>query len=164
MTLGDRIAVLDGGKLQQCAPPREVYLKPGNQFVAGFVGNPSMNFVAAELVKEAGGLRVKGPGVALDVDATGTLAGGGAETRAVQLGIRPQDVEVVDAAAGDLRAKVDVIELLGAEVLAHLEADAMSLRIVAPADRGLKEGETIGLKLRKDRLHLFAKDGGARIN
>lgn len=170
MTLGDRIAVLDGGKLQQCAPPREVYLRPGNAFVAGFVGNPAMNFVIGELGQDAGKLRLKGPGMSFHVEPSGALVTG-PETRAVQLGIRPQDLEVVATADADFSAKVDVIELLGAEVLAHLDSAnggtpsaATGLRLVTSADKGLKEGETIGLRLRRDRLHLFAREGGARLN
>jgi multiple sugar transport system ATP-binding protein len=165
MTLGNRIAVLHEGVLQQCAPPLEVYRRPVNAFVAGFVGSPSMNFLDVELRSESGGVRVEGASFGLTVDA-GAIAETG-ESRRARLGIRPQDVEGVAGDEADLRARVDVVEPLGSEVLAHLELPdgaGSEFCLVATPEADLREGSSVGLRLRRDRLHLFAADTGARLN
>lgn len=189
MTLGERIAVMHEGRLQQCAPPLEVYRRPVNAFVAGFVGSPAMNFLDCELRREGDTLRIESALLHLSTDRPPALDGG-AERRRAQLGIRPQDMEVVAVEQADLVARVDVIEPLGSEVLAHLElgerdsdgggrggggdsdggdgAGAGSLGrdfcLVTPPEVELAEGATIGLRLRRDRLHLFESDTGARLN
>jgi multiple sugar transport system ATP-binding protein len=191
MTLGDRIAVLHEGRLQQCAPPLEVYQRPVNAFVAGFVGNPAMNFLACDLRRDGTKLQVEGESFRFAIDSTASLEAG-KESRRAQLGIRPQDLEVVATDQADLVARVDVIEPLGAEVLAHLElgknggdaaiardldedagsadhrggaaSDAHDFRLVTAPEVELSEGASIGLRLRRDRLHLFESDTGARLN
>jgi multiple sugar transport system ATP-binding protein len=164
MTLGDRIAVLHEGRLQQCAPPLEVYRRPANAFVAGFVGSPSMNFVDGELRREGGELRVECAGLRLAIDPQPALDGA-AERRSVRLGIRPQDAVVVATDQADLIARVDVLEPLGSEVLAHLELDGgREFCLVAPPETDLREGAPVGVRLRRDRLHLFEAESGARLN
>jgi multiple sugar transport system ATP-binding protein len=165
MTLGNRIAVMHEGVLQQCAPPLEVYRRPVNAFVAGFVGSPSMNFLDCELRRDGDSVRVESTGLGFTVDAS-TLSGGG-ESRRARLGIRPQDVEVVGTSGADMVARVDVVEPLGSEVLAHLELSGGAGRefcLVAAPEAELREGEAVGLRLRRDRLHLFEADTGSRLN
>jgi multiple sugar transport system ATP-binding protein len=119
MTLGDRVAVMRNGLLQQVASPQELYERPANLFVAGFIGSPAMNFMAGTL--EEGSLRT-GLG---DIPVTGRLrqalesAGAGRE---VIVGIRPEDFEDASLISADLRdggltfnATIDVIESLGSE-------------------------------------------------
>jgi multiple sugar transport system ATP-binding protein len=173
MTLGDRIAVLDQGKLQQCAPPLEVYRKPINAFVAGFVGNPSMNFMSCELKRDGDALKIDGSAFHLSIAPLPAM-NGSKEARQAQLGIRPQDMEVVDKDKADLIARVDVIEPLGSEILAHLEINgngagkgssaSHDFRLVTLPEAELSEGEPIGLRFRRDRLHLFEPESGARLN
>jgi multiple sugar transport system ATP-binding protein len=165
MTLGNRIAVLHEGKLQQCAPPLEVYRRPVNAFVAGFVGSPSMNFLDCELRREGAELVIEGDGLRLAMAPPSEL---GAETRRARLGIRPQDLEVVAVDKADLVARVDVVEPLGAEVLAHLELGEgdtrRELTLVTTPEVELAERAPVGLRLRRDRLHLFDAGSGARLN
>jgi multiple sugar transport system ATP-binding protein len=180
MTLGERIAVMHEGRLQQCAPPLEVYRRPVNAFVAGFVGSPAMNFLECELRREGDKLRIESASLRLSTDRPPQLDGG-AERRRAQLGIRPQDMEVVPAEQADLVARVDVVEPLGSEVLAHLEIGERGADGALAGDNGagplgrdfclvtspeveLAEGAEIGLRLRRDRLHLFETDTGARLN
>jgi ABC-type sugar transport system ATPase subunit len=141
MTLGDRIAVMHGGRLLQVAAPMEVYRRPANRFVAGFIGSPAMNFLPGTMVTEGDG--------------------------GVLVGIRPHDVQIVAADEGDLGARVEVVEPLGPELLVHVTpADAPGaepLRIVAPADQAIGEGTQVGLRLRRDRLHRFAAESGERL-
>jgi multiple sugar transport system ATP-binding protein len=132
MTMGDRVAVLRKGELQQVAPPQQVYERPANLFVASFIGSPEMNLVEARLERDGGGLacRIGDQLLALPAEVVrarpelDAYAG-----RTIGLGIRPEQLE--DAAlTGDvpadsrLRGRVVTTELLGSELLAHVEIDA----------------------------------------
>ncbi|HXF73072.1 MAG TPA: sn-glycerol-3-phosphate ABC transporter ATP-binding protein UgpC [Actinomycetota bacterium] len=132
MTMGDRVAVIKKGELQQVAPPQELYDRPVNLFVAGFIGSPAMNMVEAELARVDGGLAVRFGDVTLGIDER-ALAERPAlrayEGRKVVVGIRPEDMEdaslVADAPADRrLRAVVDLREALGSEILIHFQVRA----------------------------------------
>lgn len=161
MTLGNRVAVMRDGSLQQVAPSMEVYLRPANVFVAGFVGSPAMNFF-----RDGGPLP---------------------EHRGKILGVRPQDIEVVEPGSGDLKARVDVIEPLGSELLVHLRRDVGGvpdaaasapvaangsgeeeedgeIRALVPPESGIAVDEAVGLRFRRDRLHLFDAGTERRVN
>jgi multiple sugar transport system ATP-binding protein len=131
MTLGDRVAVIRKGELQQVAPPGTLYDRPVNLFVAGFIGSPAMNMVEAQLSRTDGGLVAEFGGIKLELDDV-------LETRpqlkeyegkTIILGLRPEDME--DAAvAGDapqghrIATNVDLVESLGSEVLVHFTVSA----------------------------------------
>jgi multiple sugar transport system ATP-binding protein len=131
MTLGDRVAVIRKGELQQVAPPGTLYDRPINLFVAGFIGSPAMNMVEAQLSRTDGGLVAEFGGIKLEVDEV-------LETRpqlkdyegkTIILGLRPEDME--DAAvAGEapqghrIATNVDLVESLGSEVLVHFTVSA----------------------------------------
>jgi multiple sugar transport system ATP-binding protein len=110
MTMGDRIAILDDGELQQVGTPMECYDRPANQFVAGFIGEPPMNFFDVEF--SGGRLRGEGVDHRLDESIAATVDEG-----PVVLGIRPEDVEMTppDGSAIAVETTVDVIEPLGSE-------------------------------------------------
>ncbi|MHB8642836.1 MAG: ABC transporter ATP-binding protein [Gaiellaceae bacterium] len=122
MTLGDRVAVMRDGYLQQLGPPAELYARPANLFVAEFVGSPAMNLVGAEVERSNGGLRVTFGENTLQLDDRPELA---AHTgRQVILGVRPEDLEDAAVAGGagggrTISSAVDIREDLGAEVLVH---------------------------------------------
>ena len=129
MTLGDRVAVMLDGQLQQVAPPQALYERPVNEFVAGFIGSPSINIVEAELARSNGGLAVSFGGHRLAVDDAVVRARPALEgyvDRTVLLGIRPEHLEDATVATGAppelrLKAAVRSVEALGAELIAHLE-------------------------------------------
>src|SRR5262245_12007713 len=133
MTLGERVAVLHEGRLQQLAPPRELYARPANLFVAGFIGSPPMNLLRGRLGADAGGgpaLELAGQRLALParLAAAARDAGDGALT----LGVRPEALRLAAPRAGALRARVLFGEFLGHELLAHLElGEASGARLVA---------------------------------
>jgi ABC-type sugar transport system ATPase subunit len=141
MTLGDRVAVMRGGRIEQLGPPLEVYGRPASVFVAGFVGSPAMNLVPA-----TGGDGVRGAGFRLDI-ATGPGA--------IVVGFRPHDVELVAPGAGDLDGTVDLVESLGRELLVQVAIEAGVVRVLAPAEAPVRDRDVVGLRLRRDRLHLF---------
>jgi multiple sugar transport system ATP-binding protein len=132
MTMGDRVAVLNRGVLQQLASPQELYDNPANIFVAGFIGSPAMNMIGADVVRENGAVRVQFGGLQLDVlDATLRERPGLTDYvgRNVVVGIRPEDMEdpeYLAAGAPDVRipVMVEVREAMGSEVYAHFKVDA----------------------------------------
>jgi ABC-type sugar transport system ATPase subunit len=167
MTLGQRVAVLHRGRLQQVAAPRELYARPANLFVAGFIGSPPMNLLPARLAAAAGGgayLELAGQRVALPA----ALAAAAAGEAALTAGLRPEALRLVPAASeGALRARALHVEYLGHEVLAHValgpDAAADAPRLVARlADgRALARGAAVGVALDPAELHLFGADGRA---
>jgi multiple sugar transport system ATP-binding protein len=132
MTMGDRVAVIKKGVLQQIDAPQTLYDHPGNLFVAGFIGSPAMNMVEADLTREDGGLFVGFGSTRLRVDDSVLAERPGVrayEGKRVIVGIRPEnmeDAEIMPNTPQDRRMKVDVVlrEALGAEVLIHFAVDA----------------------------------------
>jgi multiple sugar transport system ATP-binding protein len=132
MTMGDRVAVIRKGELQQVGSPTVLFGQPKNLFVAGFIGSPSMNIVASQLERSNGAMRVKIGNQDITLDDEVTARRPDLESYAgkeVILGIRPQDLEDASLASAAsehcrLRAKVDLVEALGTETLIHFAVDA----------------------------------------
>ena len=131
MTMGDRVAVIRKGQLQQVGSPGELFARPVNLFVAGFIGSPSMNFVESTLEKSGDGFQINVGGQQLDIphsvlDDRKKLESFAGEN--IVVGIRPQDFEDASLASGEtparLRAHVDLVEALGTETLIHFVVDA----------------------------------------
>jgi multiple sugar transport system ATP-binding protein len=131
MTLGQRVAVMRDGRIQQVDTPQVLYRLPQTLFVAAFIGSPAMNLVDGELVRSDGGIAVKFGGNELKVDDRAFEARPnlkGFEGKAVIIGIRPEDMEdaslVADAPADRrLNASVDLREALGSDVVVHFKVD-----------------------------------------
>jgi ABC-type sugar transport system ATPase subunit len=158
LTLGDRIAVLADGRVEQVAPPLEVYRRPASRFVADFVGVPSINWFRGELIDEPGG--VKFVCKSLRVAAPAGLAPG----RAVSLAIRPQDLALAPPEEADLLGRVDVVEALGSALVVHARSpDGTGFRIVVPAQEKLRTGDPIRARLRTGSLHFFDAESGLRL-
>jgi ABC-type sugar transport system ATPase subunit len=163
MTLGQRVAVLNAGRLQQVAAPRALYDRPANAFVAGFIGNPPMNLLPGRLVADASGgtqVAVAGGTLALATQPARNLGG---ETD-VTVGIRPEALTLAaDGAPGTLRATVEHVEWLGHETLAHVRAAEGDARLVArlPGMHALTPGQPIALAVAPAHVRLFGADGGA---
>ncbi len=126
MTMGDRIVVMRNGFIQQVGPPMEVYNQPQNQFVAGFIGSPPMNFLDAHLVSNNGGLAVDLQGVRLPLPPQKTKGAEAYTNKKVVFGIRPEDIlstpEKKSAYLAPIRATVEVLEPLGAEIVLELSS------------------------------------------
>jgi multiple sugar transport system ATP-binding protein len=164
MTMGDRIAILDQGVLQQVGGPQEVYARPANLFVARFIGNPPMNTITGDVTRVDGIVGVRVPGGVL----TGSPALGAAVERAglekLVLGVRPEDLTFEDA--GPLRATVSVVEALGHErhVICRLEDDQMIIvRQAASAEPPAAQNE-IGITVDPANLHVFDAGTGERVD
>lgn len=165
MTLGDRVAVMHEGVLQQIAPPMEVYRHPANAFVAAFIGSPAMNFFPGVLRRREGTCLVECAGFVAPI---GVVALSEDSPSEVSLGVRPHDIDLVAAAEAHVMATIDVVEPLGSELLVHLllmtEEKGQTVRVVVSPDVTVREGEPAGLRFRLDRLHVFERDGGRRLN
>jgi multiple sugar transport system ATP-binding protein len=163
MTLADRIVVLNEGTIEQTGAPLELYHRPANRFVAGFIGAPPMNFLPARIREaSAGGVRVTLPGgVALSVPVE---PGGAAAGDRVTLGIRPEHLLVGGsgpAVAARLEARVVRVERLGFQTQLSLEAEAGGLVALTGGDRSVAPGEALSVGLPPQRCHLFKADGTA---
>lgn len=149
MTLGDRICVMSDGEIQQVGVPLEVYDRPANRFVAGFIGTPAMNLIDGACSE--GRFRSSGVDVEAPVDLSGE----------VTLGIRPEDLSV--AAEGGISGVVDVVEHLGESQVAFLKSGATEIRARVPAQPALDAGSTIQLQGRLERCHWFDRETGKRL-
>jgi multiple sugar transport system ATP-binding protein len=159
MTLADRIVVLNAGRIEQVGSPLELYHRPANLFVAGFIGSPQMNFIEC---KVAG----VGPDeVLVSLPGGGTLAvpvlPDGVQTgEAVTLGIRPDHVRI--SPGGALTGQVDLVEELGENHLLYVDAgQGRRLTVREPGDARHEVGSTVSLDLSREFCHLFRSTGEA---
>jgi multiple sugar transport system ATP-binding protein len=163
MTMGHRVAVLKDGLLQQCDTPRELYDRPGNVFVAGFIGSPAMNIKTMPIVD--GGAQL-GPTV-VPLSREQIAAAGEGDTKEVTVGFRPEAISLVTDGTG-LPVVVDLVEELGSDayVYGHADITGEDTRIVTRTGGhetpGL--GDTIHLQINKDDVHVFHAGTGARLN
>ena len=164
MTMGDRLAILKDGVLQQVGEPKDVYENPMNEFVGGFVGSPSMNFVDVEATGDGGSVTLSnddGFSYALTGDVARRVSA--VDARALRLGIRPEDVRVADAGEG-IEATVDVVEPVGSDNYLHLDVAA---DFIARVDSDVEPtvGDTVEVTFDQSDVHLFdATDGDALLS
>lgn len=167
MTMGDRVAVLRGGKLQQFASPTDLYDNPVNAFVAGFIGSPAMNLMTVPI--NADGVQIGDATLPLERDALSRLSS--AKLSAVTIGLRPEQLGIEHSSG--FAAKVDLIEELGSEsyVYAHLDdskvkgldGGPVSLVARSAVRAPAKIGESISLTKLEGKVHLFHPESGERI-
>jgi ABC-type sugar transport system ATPase subunit len=158
MTMSDRIAIMEGGRLQQFAPPQDVYREPANRFVAGFVGTPGMNLIDGDLTRAGDDWRFDAPGVTFPAKRlSGAVAGPAC------LGIRPEDLEIGD---GPIEGRVQLVEQTGHENIVVLKVgEGLRLTGRVQADRLWKAGDTVRCGLNARNAHFFASGAtGARLN
>jgi multiple sugar transport system ATP-binding protein len=156
MTMGDRIAILDGGELQQVGTPLECYHRPANRFVAGFIGEPSMNFFEMEVQ----GSRLVGEHFAFPVSGETREAIG--DTTHVTLGVRPEDIELVESVESDhdFETVVDVVEPTGNENNVYLTFDetageSETFVVTVSGMRQVDAGQPAIARLPASAVHLF---------
>jgi multiple sugar transport system ATP-binding protein len=163
MTMGDRIAILEAGRLQQIGPPQDVYAKPANLFVARFIGTPPMNTVRGPVRREGEGLAVTIAGGAVPIPEPIARAVGASGVHDVIVGVRPEHLVVTPDAA--VRATVTVIESLGHErhVVCRLEDGQMLIVRQSSDEPAPKEGEVVGLAADPAQLHVFDAESEIRL-
>jgi multiple sugar transport system ATP-binding protein len=161
MTMGDRIAVMSAGLLQQVGTPEELYRSPQNVFVAGFIGSPAMNLVPVEPAQEEGRAMLRKDGFLVEVPER--LLSGLRGGNAFIAGFRPEHVRLAgDSDGGRAEARipavVDVVEFLGDEQLVHLHAGEVDLVAKLPIEQRTAAGEEVCLSLPLAKLHLFERE------
>jgi multiple sugar transport system ATP-binding protein len=171
MTLGSRIVVMKGGVIQQVDTPQNLYNKPDNLFVAGFIGSPQMNFVGAKVRMDGKRVVLEAGDGELSVPESKAVAlsDGGYDGKTVMLGIRPEDMHDATYSGGELpwgtiETEVKVYELLGAEVFLYFDfADVqMTARLDPRTDA--KAGDRITFLPDMEKAHLFDSETGRVIS
>jgi len=160
MTMGQRMAIMRDGLLQQCDEPEKVYAFPANKFVASFIGSPPMNFIDATIVQAGGKVYVDAGEFKLPIADTHPAAQKLGQK--VIMGIRPEEIfdanlpsNVVPTDENTITAKVDVLEPLGHEYVAYLSIGKLSIIATIDNETKLKEIQTSKFTINLDRLHLF---------
>jgi len=151
MTMADRIVVLQSGIVQQYDTPEVVYEQPANQFVAGFIGSPTMNFFPVELRDDTAVFCHDGGAAPLDATAHARLTAAGKAT----LGVRPEHFDVVPASSAGMPIEVKLVEPLGSDTLIHFDmAGVSAIARINPALKP-KPGQRLSLLPQADKVHLF---------
>jgi ABC-type sugar transport system ATPase subunit len=160
MTMSDLIAVMEHGVVQQYATPAEIYNRPANTFVAGFIGSPPMNFIEGARI---GGGEVSIPaGERVSAVAASALASGA--DRVVRLGVRPQDVRLDGADGASVPGEVTLVQLVGSEKLVDLDLGG-GARVTAEvkAEFPVEQGARVRVSFDPAKLHLFDLESGRNL-
>ncbi len=163
MTMGDRVAVLKDGLLQQCDTPRRMYEKPANVFVAGFIGSPAMNLIEAPITD--GGVAFDGAVVPVDRDSLAKATGRGERT--VTLGVRPESFDLSADGTG-IAVIVNVVEELGADAFAYgtAKVDGNDVDVIVRVDarNTPAKGESLHFLPKPGETHIFSTVSGERLS
>ncbi|WP_027052038.1 ABC transporter ATP-binding protein [Mesorhizobium erdmanii] len=157
MTMADRIVVMHDGLIQQVGAPLELYDRPANMFVAGFIGSPGMNFLPATVRKGSGSEAVLADGQALRLPDDLPLRDGDAIT----IGLRPEHIRLAED--GALRGEVVVVEPLGLSTQFYVKLAGQQLCVFAMGRAGVRPGDIVRLAADPASLHLFDPKSGDRI-
>jgi ABC-type sugar transport system ATPase subunit len=161
MTMGDRIAVMNDGVLEQVGTPEELYERPANRFVAGFIGSPAMTFFDASAVAEDGGVRLRGEAVDVLLPAVAGVRD------AVTVGVRPEAARLwhggAGGLAGPLRGTVTYVEALGRETFIGVDVGGAVLAVFQEGRAALAPGGGVEFGLVPEGLRYFSPDDGAAL-
>ena len=163
MTLADKIAVLDGGYVQQFGTPNELYHKPANRFVAGFLGSPTINFIAC---------KHSGDHLMLPDGQTFSIPESRMDTaQDIELAIRPKYIDIVDSGASPdtpniirWTSKVNLVEALGGETLVYVHLGDQDIIVKLTDKDDIEEGSTVELAFNLDNAHIFDPGNGNIIS
>ncbi|MBP7830827.1 MAG: sn-glycerol-3-phosphate ABC transporter ATP-binding protein UgpC [Kiritimatiellae bacterium] len=167
MTMGDRIVVMKDGLIQQVATPLELYNRPANQFVAGFIGSPPMNFFSGTIEARPEGLFFQEGAFAVRVADEQASALGGWAGKPIVFGLRPEDIAELPgpaAPAGDrITARVEVVEPMGAELYVYLTTGRHAFTARVGPQCTIAVGESAALVLNMKKAHFFHPETGMTI-
>ena len=160
MTLADRIVVMHGGYIQQQGTPEELFKRPANKFVTGFIGMPPMNFLNGEISERDGAVFVHGAGFDLRLSDEKAAKARTYGARQVTLGLRPSDLNHDSAASADrsLKLDVEVSEYVGAQSVLLCRCGSERVTVEVNSETPMALGETLTFAVNPDRVHLFDRD------
>ena len=163
MSMADYIAVMHEGELQQLGTPREIYSKPVNAWVAGFVGEPPMNFLDCDIEENRGNLNLTHPAFTISVmpEQAKALSGDNAP-RQIRMGIRPDalTITLLKPSHEVMTGKIYVNELLGGDMVVDVDLGRERIRVKTSTEFAGKEGETCYVAVNRDKWHAFSKETG----
>ena len=157
MSMADRIAVMNAGRIEQIGSPQEIYDRPASMFVADFIGSPPMNFLHFEAGLAAGDRAVKFRNTSIAVPEIREASAPGP----LVLGVRPEHIRFADAAP--VRGRVFGAEYLGTTQIVTVDTEQGRLKARLPSSISVQVGETVGLAFRSDALALFDAQTGSAI-
>ena len=158
MTMGDRIAIMNAGQLQQVAQPLELYNKPANLFVAEFIGSPPMNFLPVHFTAP---LLISHPQFRFTLPDIWAKNLQQYDGKGLILGIRPEHLSIHPPATKNLSVQVEIVEALGHETYLQVcltDAPAVRMQVRVPPERSIRVGEELWLAIAHDKIHLFDPD------
>jgi len=158
MTMADKIVVLHDGAVEQIGTPLELYDRPANLFVAGFIGSPAMNFAEIRVAAQNGGLSAIGEGIKFSIPSALTERLGPYVDRALTFGIRPEDLSIAgdgDPVGLTIEADVEVVERLGSEILLDLAVGPTTMVASVEPTVTARVHDHLRLALNPERLHFF---------
>jgi len=160
MTLADRIVVMHGGYIQQQGTPEELFKRPANKFVAGFLGSPPMNFLNVDAVEEGGQLFLKGDGLRLKLDDEKAAKIKAHNSNQVILGIRPSDLRYNPDALADTALSLDVkvSEYIGAQSVLLCKCGAQDVMVELNSETPVALGQTLTFAVNPNGMHLFNRE------
>lgn len=171
MTMATRIVVMKDGEVQQVGTPQEVYDRPVNRFVGGFIGSPAMNFIKGAVVEEGNRLYFKAEGIYIEIPAENAqiLKEKGYKHKDVYLGIRPENIHdqtmaLESSPSTRIKAKAEVVELTGAEKYVHLSVAGKALIARVDACSNVRMGTEVEMTFDPSKLHFFDADTDRRID
>lgn len=155
--MGDRIAVMNAGRIEQVDPPEVIYHEPNSLFVADFIGSPEINFFEATFGRtdtvDAGPFTFDVP------DEVATALNEGLDGEDVVVGIRPEDLNVTGIGEGVVDTDIQVLEPMGDTQILYFDIDGDRVRAVAPSAAPYDENDTVGLSVNWENVHFFRPDG-----
>ncbi len=163
LIMSDRIVVLNEGKLQQLGTPEEIYNQPANAFIAGFVGSPPMNFFDGQLQNGGEQWQVKGEGYTCELVPPPTQRLVENASAEVQLGVRPEDIEVLPSESPTAQATVVVREPLGSDLFLTLELEGVTFKARTHPDARIDRGDSVPIRFKSTKVHLFNRTTGSTL-
>lgn len=166
MTLGTKIVVLKDGEIQQIATPQELYQKPANKFVAGFIGMPPMNFFHGKCVinsKKQVCIRIKELDIPVPEDVARHIQEKHMLGEEVTVGVRPEDMRIVSDQEYGFDSEVKVYEMLGSESYLYFEYEGKDIAVRTEADTPIRKGDMVRFGFDMKQVHLFDAVYGNRI-
>lgn len=165
MTLADRIVVMHGGYIQQQGSPEELFKRPANKFVAGFLGMPPMNFLEGEIAEKADGVFVGGDGFELRLEGEKAQAAKSHSSKHVTLGLRPSDLAYSQGASADraLQLEVLVSEYVGAQSVLLCNCGPNKVMVEVNSETPVALGQTLTFAANSSGVHLFDRESEVAI-
>jgi multiple sugar transport system ATP-binding protein len=164
MTMGDRIAVMNQGHLEQVGTPAELYNNPKNVFVADFIGNPPMNMLEGTLVKKNGNMAIDLGFSVYELPSRAKELIKRAKTSKVTLGVRPEEIAIMkEGTKNSFEAEVVYMELVGKESNVHLEAGGNPFIAIRSSTQDLKVGDKVWVSFDDEKIHIFDQESGKAV-